>query len=97
MEEFKENIRTYYIYVSEQKEQHIGRGNGVEALTTFLFDAYLNVPEEELKRYIEVYPDRNDEGTPIDDDRLALNKYEVIQHRQTTANKGEDRMMALVA
>jgi hypothetical protein len=100
MSEFKGNIRTFNTYVAEQKEQLVGRGKGVEELTTFLFDAYLNVPDEEFKRYIEMYRDRNDEGTTIDDDtlmRVALNKYEVIQHRKTKENEGEDRMMALVA
>jgi hypothetical protein len=86
MEEHKGNIRTFNIYVAKQREQLLGRGKGVEELSTFLFDAYLKVPDEEFRRYIEVYRDRNDEGTPIDDEtlmRVALNKYEVIQHRKS--------------
>jgi hypothetical protein len=100
MDDHKGNIRTFNIYVTEQREQLIGRGKSVEELVTFLFDAYLNVPDDEFRRYIEVYRDRHDEGTPIDDEtlmRVALNKYEVIQHRKLKSNEGEDRVMALVA
>jgi hypothetical protein len=100
MSEHSGNIRTFNTHVAELREQLVGRGKGVEELTTFLFDAYLNVPDEEFKRYIEVYRDRNDEGTPIDEEKLmrvALNKYEVIQHRKSKSNEGEERMMALTA
>jgi hypothetical protein len=78
IDEHKGNIRTFNIYVAEQREQLLGRGKSVEELVTFLFDAYLNVPDEEFRRYIEVYRDRHDEGKPIDDEtlmRVALNKY----------------------
>jgi hypothetical protein len=99
MGEYKGNIRTFNIYVAEQREQLLGRGKGVEELVTFLFDAYLNVPDDEFRRYIEVYRDRHDEGKPIDDEtlmRVALNKYEVIQHRKDKSSEGEERVMALV-
>jgi hypothetical protein len=100
MEEYKGNVRTFNIYVTEQREQLLGRGKGVEELVTFLFDAYLKIPDDEFRRYIEVYRDRHDEGTPIGDEKLmrvALNKYEVIQHRKDKSTEGEDRVMALVA
>jgi hypothetical protein len=100
MEEYKGNRRTFNIYVAEQREQLLGRGKGVEELVTFLFDAYLKIPDDEFRRYIEVYRDRHDEGTQVNDEtlmRVALNKYEVIQHRKDKSTEGEERVMALVA
>lgn len=98
-DEFKGNVRNFNIYVADQRDQLLGRGESVPKLLTHLFDAYLNgVPDEEFHRYVELYQNKYDDGEALDAEQLmrdAVNKYKTIQQRKQAMNEGDDKIIAL--
>ena len=99
--DFKGNVREFNMYVTEQRDQLLGRGQEVSELITFLLEAYLNgVDDEEFHRYIEGYQNQFDDNVVITPDKLmqvALTKYETIMQRKETSNDTEQRVIAYQA
>lgn len=97
---YKGNVRDFNVYVAEQRDQLLGRGQTVEELITHLFEAYTTgVPDDEFRRYIETLQDKYDDGdVSIEPDMLmrkALNKYDIIMQRKEGSGENYQRVLAL--
>jgi hypothetical protein len=99
MIELKGNVREFNQHVSDLKSALAGRGEEVSELVMHLFKAYEQVPDSQFARYIEAIRDRYDadiEDTTADQlMQLAVNKFDLLAHRNAMPSDNIDKIVAL--
>jgi hypothetical protein len=98
-DEFKGNVRDFNLHVANLRDQLLGRGQQVDELVTHRFEAYIDaVPNDEIKRYIEMHRNMFDDGLDLTSEQLirhALTKYDTINQRSSTNQDADPPVIAL--
>lgn len=103
--DMKFDIRLFNQYVSELVAALAGRGQETSELVMHLFKAYEQVPDQQFNRYIETVRDRYEEDDPDDEVtaiqlmRLAMNKFDLLTHRNALSYTDDtaEKIVALEA